>query len=174
VEDDPQVAWYSPSVTPSDMSGAPTGASWRSLVENPYYRENNLDENNIYMRDFDEEFPKEIAKLVNNIRKARGSPGLSSDQLRQDRHLYVLEVGTTEPAVENYFKANIFPDPGHSDSLKRTNRYPMAEQVVPNTGSGLRVSTPRPDMLYGCNRVRAFPQQRAQLHSMGNEMVANS
>jgi hypothetical protein len=29
-------------------------------------------------------------------------------------------------------------------------------------------------MLYGYNSVRAFPQQQAQLLSIGNEMVANT
>jgi hypothetical protein len=37
-----------------------------------------------------------------------------------------------------------------------------------------KVSTPYPDMLYGYNNLRAFPQQQAQLRSMGNEMVANT
>lgn len=165
---------YGPSVAPSDISGASTGSSRKSLVEDPYYRDNNLAENNIYMRDFYEELPEDIAGLVDQVRKDRDSPGLSSDQLRQNTRLYDLEMGTAEPAVENYFKANIFPDPGRSDSLKRIDINPMAKQVVPNVGSKLKVSTPVPDMLFGYNRLGALPQQQAQLRSMGNEMVANT
>jgi hypothetical protein len=50
----------------------------------------------------------------------------------------------------------------------------MAKHAVPNVASKLKVSTPVPDMLYGYNRIGAFPQQQAQLLSMGNEMVANT
>ncbi|KAK5013183.1 hypothetical protein LTR60_003999 [Cryomyces antarcticus] len=173
-ENDSQVSWYGPSVAPSDMSGASTGSSRKSLVEDPYYRDNNLAENNIYMRDFCEEFPEDIAGLVDHVRKDRDSPGLSSDQLRQNTRLRELESGSAEFAVENYFKANIFPDPEQSDSLDRIEKNPMAKRVVPNVGSKLRVSTPWPDMLYGYNRLGAFPQQQAQLRSMGNEIVANT
>jgi len=47
----------------------------RSLVEDPYYRDVNLAENNIYMRPPHEDFPKEVADLVDHVRKDRGSPG---------------------------------------------------------------------------------------------------
>jgi hypothetical protein len=134
----------------------------------------NLAENNIYMRDFYEEFPDDIAGLVGHINKDRDSPGPSLDQLRQNTRLYDLEMGTAEPAVENYFKANIFPDPERSDSLKRIDKNPLVKHAVPNTGSKLKVSTPCPDMVYGYNRLGAFPQQQAQLRSMGTEMVANT
>lgn len=173
-EDDTQVSWYGPSVPPSDMSGASTGSGRRSLVEDPYYRDMHLASNNIYIRDFYEEFPEDIAGLVDHVRKDRDSPGLSSDQLRQNTRLYDLEMGTAEPAVENYFKANIFPEPDRSDSLKRIDKSPIAKKVVPNVGCNLKVSTPVPDMLYGYNRVGAFPQQQAQLISMGTEIIANS
>ncbi|KAG9228674.1 hypothetical protein BJ875DRAFT_525856 [Amylocarpus encephaloides] len=156
------------------MSGASAGSSRKSLVEDPLYRVANLAENNIYMRDFYEEFPEDIAGFVGHVGKDRDSPGLSSDQLKQNTRLYDLEMGTAEPAVENYLKSNIFPDPGRSDSLKRIDKNPMAKQVVPNVGSKLKASTPVPDMLYGYNRLGAFPRQQAQLRSMGNEMVANA
>jgi hypothetical protein len=51
----------------------------------------------------------------------------------------------------------------------------MAKSAVPAVGgSDYKVSTPMPDMLYGYSRNGAFPQQQAQLLSMGTEMVANS
>jgi hypothetical protein len=43
-----------------------------------------------------------------------------------------------------------------------------------NIGSDLKISCPSPDMLYRYNRLGAFPQQQAQLRSMGNEMMANT
>jgi hypothetical protein len=173
-EDDAQVSSYGPSVAPSDMSGASTGSGRKSLVEDPSYRDMNLAENNIYLRPVYEEFPKDIACLISRIRKDRDSPGPSSDQLWQDTDLYDLGVGSAEPAVENYFKANIFPNPKSSDSLKRIDKNPMAKRTVPDVGSKLKVSTPWPDMVYGYNRLEAFPQQQAQLRSMGTEMVANT
>jgi hypothetical protein len=168
-------SWYAPSVAPSGISSASTGSSRKkSLVEDPSYRRMNLGENNIYMRPVYEEFPEDIARLVDHVRQDRDSPGPSLDQLRQDTDLYRLEMGTGEPDVEEYFHANIFPKPKLSDSLQRTNKNPMARHVVPDVGSKLKVSTPVPDMLYGYNSIGAFPQQQAQLRSMGNEMVANS
>ena len=168
-------SWSASSAVLSNKSGASTGLNRKTLVEDPSYRENNLAENNIYIRDFYDEFPEDIARLVDHVRKDRDSPGLSSDFLRQNTRLHDLEMRGVEPAVGNYFKANIFPDPGPSDSLKHVDTYPMAKQVVPDVGSKLKVSTPVPDMLYGYNRLRAFTHgQQAQFRSMGNEMVVNS
>jgi hypothetical protein len=167
---------YSPSVASSGISSAFTGLIRKKLVEDPFYRVNNLAENNIFIRSAHEEFPEDIASLVDHVRKNRDSPGPSSDQLRQDTDLHRLEMGTGEPDVEEYFHANVFPNPKLSDSLQCTNRNPMAKQVVPDVRSKLKlkVSTPVPDMLYGYNPNRAFHQQQAQLLSMGTEMVANS
>ena len=155
-----------------------TGGSGRSsgtrLVENPLYRDMNLAENNVYFRHPCEQFPDHIASLVEYVGGDRDSPGPSLDQVRQDTNLYDLGMGSAEPDVEKYFQANIFPNPKSSDGLKRTDRLPMAKRAVPDVGSNLKVSGPMPDMLYGYNRNGAFPQQQAQLRSMGNEMVANS
>ena len=165
---------YAPSLPPSGTSSAFTGLSRKNLVEDPLYRDMNLAANNIYMRPVYEEFPEDIASLVDHVRKDRDSPGPSSDQLRQDTNLYRLEMGTGEPDVQEYFHANMFLNPKLSDSLQRTNKIPMAKQVVPSVGLKLKVSTPIPDTLYGYSRNRAFHQQQAQLLSMGTEMVANS
>ncbi|KAF4631100.1 hypothetical protein G7Y89_g7042 [Cudoniella acicularis] len=169
-------SWGGPSVAPSDMTDASTGSTRKTLVEDPYYRNDNLAENNIYFRDFWEEFPEDISRLVDDVRKDRDSPGPSSDQLRQDTRLYALEKGTAEPAVENYFKANIFPDPGELDGVQRIDKSQMVKQFVPNVGSKLKVSTPVPDILYGYNRLGAFPEEQIQLQfrSMGKEMLANT
>jgi len=167
---------YAPPVALSGISSASSGFSRKSLVEDPFYRVMNLAENNIFTRSVHEEFPEDIASLVDYVRKDRDSPGPSSDQLRQDTDLERLEMGTGESDVEEYFHANVFPNPKLSDRLQCTNRNPMAKQVVPDVGSKLKlkVSTPVPDMLYGYNRNRAFHQQQAQLLSMGTDMVANS
>lgn len=166
-------SFYTSSVGPSNT--AYTGSNRKRLVEDPYYRVHNLAENNIYMRDFHDEFPEDIARLVDEVRMDRNSPGPSPDHVRQDRSLAILEMGTGEPAVENYFKANIFPDPELFDILKRIDKNPMAKQVVPDVGSDLKVSTPAPDILYGYNRLRAFThRQQDQLRFMRNETVTSS
>ncbi|KAL3420314.1 hypothetical protein PVAG01_08813 [Phlyctema vagabunda] len=56
-EDDSQASWDGPSVAPSDISGASAGSNRKSLVEDPYYRDNNLAHNNIYLRSSREQFP---------------------------------------------------------------------------------------------------------------------
>ncbi|KAI9674053.1 MAG: hypothetical protein M1829_003896 [Trizodia sp. TS-e1964] len=162
------------SAAASDFSGSSTGSSRRSLVENPLYRDNNLAENNIFLRSSREQFPKHIADLVDKARKDRGYPGPSLDQVLQDMNLEDLEMGTGESRVEAYFKTMIFPEPPAVDSLKRINKSPMAKHTVPSVGSTLKVSTPVPDMLYGYNRLGAFPRQQAQLRSMGNGIAANT
>lgn len=166
-------SFYTSSVVPSTT--ASTGSNRKRLVEDPYYRVHNLAENNIYMRFSCEQCPEHIASLVDEVRMDRNSPGPSLDDVRQDMDLENLEMGTGEPAVENYFKANIFPDPGLFDTLKRIDKNPMARQVVPDVGSKLKVSTPVPDMLYGYNRLGAFThEQQAQFRSIGNEIITNS
>ena len=149
-------------------------SSEKSLVESPYYRSMNLASNNIYLRHPCEQFPAHIAGLVGLVGRVRDSPGPSIDQVRQDTDLYDLGMGSAEPKVEKYFQANIFPDPKSRDSLKRTDRLPMVKRAVPEIGSNLKVSGPVSDMLYGYDRNGAFPQQQAQLISMGTEIVANS
>ena len=111
------------------------------------------------MRSSREQYPVHITSLVDNIRKDRDSPGPSSDQLQQDTGLERLEMGTAEPAVENYFKANIFPDPELSDSLYRIDKNPIAKHTVPDIGSKHKVSNPISDILYGYNRLGAFVKQ---------------
>jgi hypothetical protein len=168
----PQMSSDPPSAYTIGTSTSPSQS--RRLVEDPSYRWMNLAANNIYMRSFYEEFPEDITRLVDHIRKDRDSPGLSPDQLKQNTDLERLEIGAGEPDVKEYFRAYIFPNLGSSDSLQRTERNPMAKRAVPDVGSKLKVSTPVPDMLYGYNRIGAFPQHQCQLISMGNEMVANS
>ena len=167
------------SVPPSDITSV-TRPSQKSLVKDPYYRDYNLAEHNIFLFSFGEEFPSDIAGLIDHVRRDRDSIGLPSAwDLKQDTiGLYNLENGTTESAVERYFTANILPALEPTDIVQHTINYPMAKHTVPGFGFGsnLTVSTPVPDMLFGYDRKRAFPQQQQQtrLRSMGNEMVANT
>jgi hypothetical protein len=98
-----------------------------------------------------------LLNFVSYISTDRDSPGLSLDKLNQNIHLERLEIGTGEPAVEDYFYTYIFPDPTLSDSLYRINRNPIAKQVVLDIRSKLKVSIPVPDILYGYDRLGAFP-----------------
>ncbi|RDL33272.1 uncharacterized protein BP5553_08711 [Venustampulla echinocandica] len=154
-EDDSQASWYGPLVAPSDISGASTSSSRKSLVEDPSYRDMNLTANHIYIRPSYEQLPEHITSLVDQVRRNRDSPGPSLKQVLQDTRLAELEMGTAESKVES-------------------DRLPMAKHAVPDFGSKLKVSTPVPDLLYGYSRTGAFHQQQAQFPSMGNEMVASS
>lgn len=119
-----------------------------------------------------EEHPKHIADMVHHVQQDRDSPGPSPEDIRQDKALYEVWMGTSEAEVESYFKDKIFVKPRSTDGLRRAERLPMNKHVVPSTSSGLNVSTPVPDLLYGYSRQNAFPQQQAQLLSMGTEMMA--
>ncbi|KAI1274227.1 hypothetical protein F5Y07DRAFT_219128 [Xylaria sp. FL0933] len=164
------------SVATSDLTDATPDSgrsSVRSLVEDPFYRELNLAANNIHMRHPCDPIPEHLSSLIEYVRRQRDSPRPSLDEVKQDRYLYDVFLGAGEPMVEDYFKTKIFPSYTSQDVLDYATRQPMAEHTVPCTGSKLKISTPVPDMLYGY-RNTAFPQQRAQLISMGHETKANT
>ncbi|KAI0877252.1 hypothetical protein GGS24DRAFT_448622 [Hypoxylon argillaceum] len=171
----------SPSVgygVQSDFTGDTSSSiksSRRSLVENPLYRSTNLATNNIYMRSPLAELPDYITALINDMKKGRDSPEPTLDEIGQDADLVHLEwMGAGRQDVENYFRSKVFPFPGSSDSLRRSDKQPMDKRTVPSTGSQYKVSTPVPDMLYGYMRENAFSGQNSQLVSIGDEAVANS
>lgn len=155
----------------SDIGSSTKRSGKKSLVEDPYYRVNNLAENGIYLRSSKEQFPTHVASVVNRIRKDRRSP---IPEMQFDQSLESLEMGAGEPDVEEYFRRNVFPKPTPQETLKRVDKNPMTKAAVPNVGTKLRLSTPVPDMIYGYNRVEAFPDHQAQLRSMGNEMISNN
>ncbi|KAI0898811.1 hypothetical protein F4806DRAFT_314682 [Annulohypoxylon nitens] len=158
------------SAASSDASSSRSSKASKALVEDPYYRDQNLAYNHIYMRPSKEEFPPHVSSLIDNIRKDRESPGPSLDQIGQDTDLEALELrGLDEAKVENYFRGRIFPGPSEEDNLERSDRQQMSNHTVPNAGPQFRVSKPTPDMLYGYTRHNAFPNQQTQLVSMGSE-----
>ncbi|KAL7919213.1 hypothetical protein ACQKWADRAFT_302048 [Trichoderma austrokoningii] len=161
-------------VAHSDVSGSTPGSSRRSLLEGPFYRRLNLAANNIYMRPLHDQFPKDIDDIVRLVQQDRDSPVPSLEDVRQNIDLNELFMGAGEPIVEEYFRHNIFPNFTASESLDRAYKQPMVEQSVPQTTSQNKVSTPVPDMLYGYNPGSAFPNQQAQLLTMGTEPIANT
>ena len=172
---DLQASFYAKSVGQSDIAASTSGSGRSSgkLVENPLYRVANLASNNIYLRSRSEQFPEHISSLVNHVGRDRNSPGPSADNVWQDEDLEALEMGAPEGDVQNYFQAEVFLR--SASALKRSDRLPMAKDVVPDAGSNLKLSTPMPDILYGYNRAGAFTEgQQAQFNSMGNDMTANS
>ncbi|KAI1124480.1 hypothetical protein F5Y10DRAFT_280167 [Nemania abortiva] len=159
----------------SDTSGYRSRSSRKSLFENSGYRIKNLALNNIYMRSPCDKLPKHIADLVNNMGKDRNSPGPSLDDVLKDKKLERLNMNNARKAeVEEYFELKIFPIAQAGDILMRAQKQPMPRNAAPNTGSNFEVSLPMPDMLYGYDSHVAFPQQQAQLISMGSEMNATN
>lgn len=169
------ISWCAPLVTLSEISSSSTGSGRKKLVEDPLYCQNNLAENNIYMCSYLDQFPDHIASLVDHVRRDRDSPGPLPEELKQDSRLAELWMGSAESKVENYFKSEVFPDPGLSGNLQSSDRLLMSRHVVLDVGSKVKVSTLMPDLLYGYNPLGAFTDgHQAQFRSMGNEMVANS
>ncbi|KAJ8125690.1 hypothetical protein O1611_g7947 [Lasiodiplodia mahajangana] len=154
----------------SDISGR---SSAKSLVEDVFYRSRNLAVNGIYLRNVDEGFPGNVARLVRHVGGERSSPGPPLDRVCHDAELHRLENGAEESDVEEYFRTHLYPYPKSTESLKRSDKQPMFRHIVPGSRSNPRVSNPIPDMLYGYTN-EAFPQQQTQLISMGTEMSANN
>lgn len=146
------------------------------LVEQDEYRDVNLAMNNIHLLHPSTDFPEDIGNILNRIRQARDSPGPSLDEVQNDSDLHDLWMSAAELDVEDYFKSKIFLNPKKSDSLKRSDRAPMARNAVPpRVGQNpAKVSYPIPDRLYRYNLTEAFSfPQRKQLRSMGTPIPAN-
>ena len=155
----------------ASSAGGSSRPSEKSLIEDPEYRDYNLASNNIYMRSRRNQYPEHISDLVDLVRRDRDSPGPSADGVWQDEDIEDLARGVEESKVQRYFQNEIFPRP--TDIVTRTERLPMARRAVPDAKSRYKVSNPVPDLLYEYKRNGAFPQQQAQLLSMGYEMIAN-
>ena len=164
-------SWTAQSVELLDASRSVSDADTSS--EYAFYRIHNLFMNKIHLRDCREQFPNHIACLVDYLRRDRDSPGPSLDQLTHDAELHELEIRGDKSQVRKYFEANVFPRPGGIDVLRMDWRLKMKSHTVPSTGSKLKVYTPVPDMLYGYDLYKAFPQQKIQIVSMECNAQAN-
>jgi hypothetical protein len=173
--DEENGAWATPTklVKPADFTETTPCRKRKRLVELPTYRSTNLDENKIHLWPLDEPLPEHIADLVKYMGRDRDSPGSSQHQKNWEPVLNNLWMGTGEDKVEDFAKEKIFPDCKSPDSLHRMSRQPMAKRAVPNPSKKYRVSIPYPDLCYGYH-LRAFPQHKAQLNDMGDEMLAGS
>jgi hypothetical protein len=79
--------------------------------------------------------PEHITNHVNHMRWGRDSPGPSPDKVRPDRDLYDLSMDVMASNAEKYFYAHISPKPKSSNSVKRTERQPIARYAVQSIGS---------------------------------------
>jgi hypothetical protein len=146
-----------------------------SLAGTPNYRTHNLYTNSIFIRDPDEEFPDSVANLVRELSKGRNSPEPSPDEVGYDKALSSLDkVTVNEADVGNYFRTHVFPATAPLDNLQLSFRSPMYKDTVPIVNPSYKVTNPVPDAAYGYNLSTAFPQQLAQLVSMGDEPLANT
>jgi hypothetical protein len=161
------------SRAPSNISVSSASSSRKRLIEDPDYRAINLRANNIFLRSPTAPIPEYVTLLLDDMRKAHGSPSPSLDQVRQDSDLQALEDCKSEDKVEEYFKATIFPRPHETDLLARISRLPMSKKAVPEVEPRSKLSTPQPDLLFGYNRDILL-QHTSQLLEMGTDFVANS
>jgi hypothetical protein len=125
------------SVVPSDLTRFPPDSgrsSARSLVEDTFYRDQNLAANRIYMRHSYNPIPEHISNIVEYVGRDRDSPGPSLDEVSQDVDLSNLSMGA------GFSGTHLLPYPKSSESLKRSDRQPMSEHSVPTMGSKLKVS----------------------------------
>ncbi|KAF5007161.1 hypothetical protein FDECE_6514 [Fusarium decemcellulare] len=158
----------SPAVTASTNRSGP-------LVEHPRYRDTNLAENNIYLRDSRHQLPRHISTLVTSVQRDRESPLPSPNTVENNADLYAMEMEASEAEVEEFFRNNIAPRTGRDDQIKRSDRIPMNKATLPVANPQHKLSNPVPDMLYGYNRPQAFSNnQRTQISTTGNSAVANS
>lgn len=108
--------------------------------------------------------------MLRKIRAERDSPGPSSEQI--DKYLDelgILAEGCTEADVEEFLRDSVFPKPsdlayGRSAGLGSSKSTLMSSHLIPNNPeSQFRVSSPKPDLLYGYSgalRDGAFTQSQ--------------
>lgn len=158
----------------ADTSTKDTGKSGKSSknkVENPSYREVNLAFNNVYMRERWEQFPAHITSLLDYVGRGRDSPGPTPESIWRNEKLVNLTKGATEAKVETHFQSQLFSC--FTDPTTQSVRTPMAKHAVPNTHRTFKISNPCPDLLFGYDRGKAFPQLEAPLESMVYELPSN-
>ncbi|KAI1272438.1 hypothetical protein F5Y07DRAFT_379768 [Xylaria sp. FL0933] len=100
------------STAPTDVTSdsAATARSSKRLVADPDYRNWNLKQHNIFLRDPFEELPTHIDDLVRRVTKIRSPPGPSVDEVKRDKGLYILQrEPVDEASVEKVLYSRIFP-----------------------------------------------------------------
>lgn len=145
------------------------------LVGKIDYRTEHLRQNGIRFLDGLDSAPDDIKKLIDEMHEDRASPGPSAKTVQQDEQLhYVRKARPSEAVVEDYFLNRFFPNYEWSHSLWRVAREPMAQGHVPNNKDcPVNVSNPKPGLLYGYKKDRAFPQHQDLVERIGEEMRAN-
>jgi hypothetical protein len=147
------------------------------LVQDPEYRELNLAHNGIYFRKMDEKLPTHVQSVVDEMFKGRQSPEPEAEAIKNDTDLEdLLYVNGGEEKVTQYLRNHIFERPeaaperlqGLGDLAKF---YPLRQEHIPATLDGdpeidLRVSQPKPDILYGYTRQAFTSTQQRQLLTM--------
>ncbi|EDN90993.1 hypothetical protein SS1G_00393 [Sclerotinia sclerotiorum 1980 UF-70] len=69
----------------------------RSLVDDPFYRVNNLCTNHIFLQNsYPKQFPEHVNSLVDHLQRDRDSPGPTSQQIEEDEDLQHLWVATNQ------------------------------------------------------------------------------
>jgi hypothetical protein len=143
----------------------------KNPVEDPNYREFNLNHNGISLRSHFDSVPDDIADLMKRIRSDRQSPGpVHGDAFC--RELESIANVAAESEVEDFYRKHVFPGYTRAERLKLSDRIPMVSNAVPNPNLRYRVSKPVPDLLYGYTRA-AFQNQEA-LATLGTDALANS
>ncbi|KAM5346993.1 hypothetical protein ACJ41O_009998 [Fusarium nematophilum] len=146
-------------------------AGRKSPFTNPYYRDDVLGPNHIYLRPYGETPPKAIADLIEHIRRDPDPPSPSRDQIAQDACLQLLLHGADESLVQKYFTSEVFRYPKPGEVLGRSDNRQMYKHHVPsNGGKKDNVCTPVPNLLYGY-QWNADPLRRL---STPKEFAANA
>ena len=167
-----QQAIHSGSMVSSEQSSSKSRG--KSLVEDPLYRSRNLALNNIFLLRVLQELPEQVGRLVDDIRNDYHALAPTMDEVRRDAALHTLEMGAAETEVKQFFRSRIFPESSLENSLKQNSELPLSNRVVVGAIHPYRISTPKPDLIYGYRRDVFSLQQNSILWSMGDEMVANS
>lgn len=156
------------STTSRSYRATEDSASSTASVRYPSYRRNNLNSNNIHIRDSGDQLPAYISSNVERLQAKRDSPDPTAEQMaRYSTSLDRLARGCTEADVEKFLEGAVFPNEddltyGCSAGLESAKSCLMSSHLIPNNpDSHFRVSGPKPDLLYGYSgalRDGAFTQ----------------
>jgi hypothetical protein len=147
------------------------------LVQDPSYRKLNLAHNGIYFRKMNEKLPTHVQSVVDEMFKGRQSPEPEVEAIKKDTDLNdLIYINGNEVKVTQYLRSHIFERP--QAAPERLQGLDVIEQIFPlrqehipaildnDPEIDLRVSQPKPDILYGYMEEAFTSTQQKQLLTM--------
>ncbi|PSR80048.1 hypothetical protein BD289DRAFT_374679 [Coniella lustricola] len=161
LDEDEGGSWANGPTSHTSRTTSATSTSQRA-VERCDYRLKELRQNNITLLRTRDQLPSHVQSLINTISQARSSPGPTDTDIIKDDWLEALELGADESMVGSYWTTYFVTPPRPFDSIASSANHLIHKRFVPHIDGICKLSTPKPDLLYGYQDTGAFPSPAYQ------------